>query len=481
MFLRYCKIAIVVEASSEGLFRKIPAVGRLLEHPDTAQIRRKYPHALVVCALHRLLDELRAELHSKTINEEELGQKIDGLPSRLDQLLTGWTSFSLRPVINATGVILFTNAGRAPLAREAAEHVAAIASNYSNLEFDLQEGRRGRRDFHFESRAVQLFQCEAATVCNNAAAAVFLILDTLAAGRKVIVSRGELIEIGGSFRIPEILKKSGARLTEVGTTNKTRLADYSSAIDEETAMILRVHPSNYKIIGFTQRPELEELVALARRAGVLLVHDLGSGCLTRTGHRFLACEPTVEESLRIGVDLLCFSGDKLLGGPQAGLIAGRKHLIERIRRNPLMRICRADKMTYSALEWTLLQYQTEAYPATIPVWKMMRADAEEIAARCRRFLQSVKAPGLQIELREGFSVTGGGSAPEERIPTMLLAVSSENITANRLEHRLRARPIPVLVRIEEEKVLIDLRTVLPDQEEELAAALSRAAELESQV
>jgi L-seryl-tRNA(Ser) seleniumtransferase len=349
--------------------------------------------------------------------------------------------------------------------------VNEVATSYTNLEYDLQRGSRGHRDQHIEERLRRLLDCEAATVCNNAAAAVFLILNTLASEKKALVSRGELVEIGGSFRIPDIMARSGAILVEVGTTNKTKVTDYVENIDQDTALILRVHQSNYRIIGFTHRPALEELVSMARERSIPLIHDIGSGYLFPVDCPALKNEPTVESSLKAGSDLICFSGDKLLGGPQAGLIVGRRDLVQQVRKNPLMRTFRVDKMTYAALDWTLLQYEQGIFRETIPVWRMISTQPELIHERAQAIKERLRSAPLSVTLREGFSLTGGGSAPEEQIPTWLLNVSSTSQSPNQLEQHLRFYEVPVLSRIEEDEVVLDLRTVFPEQDQIILQAL----------
>jgi L-seryl-tRNA(Ser) seleniumtransferase len=430
-----------------------------------------YSRSLVVEVLNESLQDLRFEIRRRSITEGELEERISQLADELRFKVEGRLSFSLRRIINATGVILYTNAGRSPLSSRSARGVGDVITSYTNLEYDLESGRRGHRDAHFEARVCRLLGCEAATVCNNAAAAVLLILNTLALGKKVLVSRGELIEIGGSFRIPAIMEKSGATLAEVGTTNKTKPSDYADAIDEQTALILRVHPSNYRIVGFTQRPELVELVEIARKARIPLVHDVGSGYLYPTEHPFLKDEPTVQGSLRSGCDLICFSGDKLLGGPQAGLILGRKDLVGKVRKNPLMRALRVDKMVYAALDSTLITYEKGTYQVDLPVWQMLSAKREQLYQRALRLKEKLSGDQLELVLKEGYSLTGGGSAPEERIPTWLLAVTSKKHSPNQLERALRSFTVPILSRIEEDQVLLDLRTVFPDQDDTIASAL----------
>ncbi|MBI4445678.1 MAG: L-seryl-tRNA(Sec) selenium transferase [Acidobacteria bacterium] len=450
--------------------QKIPSVDQILQQHDLKSLIALYSRPLVLESVQETLDELRGMLRSHAITTADFTERLEQISEQVKHRLEKRFRPSLRKIINATGVILHTNVGRAPLAVEVGETLQQIASSYSNLEYRLEKGERGHRDSHFEARATRLLKCEAATVVNNNAAAVFLILNTIAAGKKVIVSRGELIEIGGSFRIPEIMERSGAFLLEVGTTNRTRIADYREAITAETGLILRVHPSNYKIIGFTERPERSELASLAQEQGLPLVEDVGSGYLFQVQNAALRDEPTVDEALREGVDLVCFSGDKLLGGPQAGIIVGKRKWVEKIRRNPLMRICRVDKMTYAALEWIWIQYEKGTYQELLPVYRMLAASREEIRVRAQRLSESIPQESFSCVLIEGDSLIGGGSAPEERLPTCLLAVRSRTISVNVLEQALRRGPTPILARIEDGAVLLDLRTVLPGEEQFISTA-----------
>ena len=382
---------------------------------------------------------------------------------------------SLAPVVNATGVIIHTNLGRAPLASAAIARVADIARGYSSLEYDVARGGRGRRDVHAETLLCRLTGAESAVVVNNNAAATMIALAALASGREVIVSRGELVEIGGGFRVPDVMAQSGAVLREVGTTNKTRASDYAAAISDRTAMILRVHPSNFRIEGFTERPALTDLVALGKKFAIPIVEDLGSGYLgsdtglTPVRH---VSDPTVQETVAAGVDLCCFSGDKLLGGPQAGVIVGRRPLIDRIRRHPLMRALRVDKMTYAALEATLTEYAAGRAALTVPVQRMLALTADEIRARARALAAALNASSAwKAEIVDGASAIGGGSAPGVELPTSLIAIGKRGLTAAALEAQLRRLTPPVIARIEEDRVLLDLRTVLPDDDEPLARAL----------
>jgi len=374
---------------------------------------------------------------------------------------------SLRPVINATGVIIHTNLGRAPIAPAAVERLAEVAKGYSNLEYDLAEGARGSRSVHAESLITALTGAEAAVVVNNNAAAILLILTGLAEGREVLISRGELVEIGGGFRVPDVMRQSGAVLREIGTTNRTRVTDYTSAVSPNTGMFLRVHPSNFRIEGFTERPSLADLVAGAQAMRVPVIEDLGSGCLIGG----LADEPTVQASIEAGVDLVCFSGDKMLGGPQAGIIAGKTALVDRLRAHPLMRALRVDKLTYAILEATLAEYVAGRAADTVPVQRMLHASAEEIEARARALGDRLAAGSWIVALASGSSAVGGGSAPGLGLPTVLLAIQSEGQSASATEAWLRTLDPPIVARIENDRVVMDLRTVLPEQDEILVRLL----------
>lgn len=376
---------------------------------------------------------------------------------------------SLRPVINATGVVIHTNLGRAPIAPVALERLAAIAAGYSNLEYDLAEGTRGSRTVHAESLLTTLTGAEAAVVVNNNAAALLLILTALANGREVVISRGELVEIGGGFRVPDVMRQSGATLREVGTTNRTRTNDYTATVSKATALFLRVHPSNFRIEGFTERPSLAELVTAGRAMGVPVVDNLGSGCLLDE----LAGEPSVHASIAAGVDLVCFSGDKLLGGPQCGIIAGRKALVEPLRAHPLMRAVRVDKLTFAILEATLAEYVAGRASSTVPVQRMLHATAAEIETRAMALGGQLAARGWQIALMSGSSAVGGGSAPGLGLPTVLLSISRGAESAAATEAWLRTLDPPIVARIENDRVVLDLRTVLPEQDKTLAGLLSR--------
>jgi L-seryl-tRNA(Ser) seleniumtransferase len=463
----------------EALLRQIPSVDDLLGRPRLIELASHAGHSLVLSTARAVLSELRARLAQGPDAGVALASATD--PAELEERVIAEVektlALSLRPVINATGVVLHTNLGRAPLPAEAIAHLARTASQYSNLEYDLAAGARGKRDVHIARLLAQLVGAEAAIVVNNNAAAVFLVLNTLAKGAEVLVSRGELIEIGDGFRIPDIMSESGATLREIGTTNRTRVADYERAINERTRLLLRVHPSNFRIVGFTERPSLGEMVELGRRSNLPVFEDLGSGCLGDLSAAGIS-EPVARESFAAGVQVVSFSGDKLLGGPQAGIIAGKKEFVERIRRNPLFRALRVDKLTIAVLEITLRAYLRGALDE-IPALRMIRLPAEEIERRAEAFADRLR-PELpkdsKLEIVGGFSVIGGGSTPDQSLTTRLIAVSSRRHSATQLETRLRrpADGLPVIARIEDDRLVLDLRTVFPEQEAALAASLAEA-------
>jgi L-seryl-tRNA(Ser) seleniumtransferase len=416
------------------------------------------PRQLVVAEIRRELDDARREIRSGAAD----GTTTIAIAGHVERALRALAAPSLRRVINATGVVLHTNLGRAPIGP------LTIHPGYSNLEYDIVTGGRGKRDIHIGPIIERLLGSPGIAVNNNAAA-IYLALNELAAGHEVIVSRGELIEIGDGFRIPDIMLHSGAVLREVGTTNRTHIADYAEAITERTRLLLRVHPSNFRIQGFTARPSLEELVSLGRERGIPVYEDLGSGCLVDL-QPFGVQEPLVSDSLRAGADLVSFSGDKLLGGPQAGILAGKAEIVARLRRNPMFRALRLDKTIYQALETTLRHLLLEQWDQ-VPALRMIRQSADEIRERAERLLASLPAAasGLKAELAAGESAIGGGATPEQSIPTWLITIECADECA--AQRRLRANDPPVIVRVEEKRLLLDLRTVLPEEETELAAAL----------
>jgi L-seryl-tRNA(Ser) seleniumtransferase len=446
-----------------------------------------------------VLYRLRQEITSGLLDADALELALSGLAGAVENELRQALRYSLRPVINATGVILHTNLGRAPLSDAAIEHIRETAAGYSNLEFDLGAGGRGKRDVHVdrlfrkllndEGRAAELGSAGRARapvptqavstradvstiVVNNNAAAVLLALNTVADRGEVIVSRGELVEIGGSFRIPDVMAKSGAILREVGTTNRTRTADYERAITERTRLLLRVHRSNFEISGFTEQASTAELVTLARKRGIPLMEDLGSGALFDLRSIGIGGEPGVLDSLRSGVDVVTYSGDKLLGGPQAGLISGSSELVARMRSNSLFRALRADKLIYAALESTLLAYVRRNHDA-IPTLRMMRLSKGDISLRAEALAARIGVPALKVEIVDGESILGGGAAPSSVLPTRLLAVTCEGLSADEIASHLRGAEPPIIARVEEGRVLLDLRTVFPEQDAAVATALHR--------
>ena len=434
-----------------------------------AALEGRYGRRAVVDAVRAETDALRTALAQGTACADAGAAIESGVAARLARLFQP----SLRPVINATGVVIHTNLGRAPLSATAAAQVAALAAGYSNLEYDLGTGARGRRDVHAEQLVCTLTGAEAACVVNNNAAATLLTLAAVAAGREVIVSRGELVEIGGGFRVPDVMAQSGAILREVGTTNRTRASDYAAAINERTAAILRVHPSNFRIEGFTERPEVAELAELGRRFNLPVLDDLGSGHLGEDLVDTVAPlrdEPAIGRTLAAGASVVMFSGDKLLGGPQAGIIAGRRDLLATIRRHPLMRALRVDKMTYAALEATLQAYLA-GKPQDVPVARMIAATAAEIGARAERLAARLQGPVVKGTVVDGLSTIGGGSAPGSTLPTRLLQLRHTDLSANALEARLRTLDPPIIARIENDIVVLDLRTVLPADDVVLARQL----------
>ena len=478
---------------NSALFQKLPSTDDLLRRPELRELLDREGHKTVVDSVRAVLARLRQEIAANRFDEKLLELALDGIVPAIEIQLRQSLTYSLRSVINATGVILHTNLGRAPLPLSTLQHIEATAASYSNLELDLASGQRGKRDVHVQRLFQELLSESCSTdhvgtnvpvrpaeqssaalstiVVNNNAAAVLLALNSLADGGEVIVSRGELVEIGGSFRIPDVMAKSQATLREVGTTNRTRISDYERAINDRTRLLLRVHRSNFEITGFTEQPALEELVALAHRRDIPLMEDLGSGALFDLRSVGISGEPGVLDELRAGVDVVTYSGDKLLGGAQAGLISGRADLVARMRANSLFRALRVDKLTYAALEATLLAYVKRDHDA-IPVLRMMRLPKAEIARRAEALLAQIKSAKLKIELIDGDSVIGGGAAPSAVLPTCLIALTHSGHSADGLCDRLRSCNPPIIARVEEGRVLLDLRTVFPEQDHALAAALS---------
>ncbi|HEX6802795.1 MAG TPA: L-seryl-tRNA(Sec) selenium transferase [Terriglobales bacterium] len=492
-------------STEKQLYRELPSVNELLRDPQIAELIAAEGHEAVTAACRTVLARLRTEISGGRLDPTKLGLALSGIATAVGQELRRALGYSLRPVINATGVILHTNLGRAPLPASALEHIRQTAGTYSNLEFDLTSGERGKRDLHVErllrnllaEELVEFRPAEPAgapvatqpvlgataistIVVNNNAAAVLLVLNTLAEGGEVIVSRGELVEIGGSFRIPEVMGKSGAILREIGTTNRTRISDYEQAINERTRALLRVHRSNFEISGFTERPSMDELAALSRKHHLPLMEDLGSGALFDLRQVGIQNEPGVLDSLRSGVEVVTYSGDKLLGGPQAGLISGRADLVKRMRGNSLFRALRVDKLTYAALEATLIAYVKKDY-AGIPTLRMIQSRKAEITFRAENLRAAILADKnvhptqLRAELIDGESLVGGGAAPSATLPTTLIALTSHSLSADALAARLRVSDPPVVARVEEGRVLLDLRTVFPEQDDVLKQILCASA------
>lgn len=441
----------------------IPSIEALRQREGVRELEAAYGADATVNALRVAAEELRAAIAAGQ-GPADAAEAASGLENGARTALAVGARGSLRPVINATGVVIHTNLGRAPIAAAALQRAAAVAAGYSNLEYDLAAGRRGSRTVHAESLITTLTGAEAAIVVNNNAAAILLILTGLANGREVVVSRGEAVEIGGGFRVPDVMRQSGATLREVGTTNRTRVNDYTATVTPATAMFLRVHPSNFRIEGFTERPSLADLVQAGQATGVPIIEDIGSGCLLDD----LAGEPSVQASIAAGVDLVCFSGDKLLGGPQCGIIAGRKALVDQLRTHPLMRALRVDKITFAILEATLAEYVAGRAASSVPVQQMLHATAEDIEARAIALGELLAARGWQIALMSGASAVGGGSAPGIGLPTVLLSIAREGQSAAATEAWLRTLDPPVVARIEDDRVVLDLRTVLPAQDELLS-------------
>ena len=462
------------------LLRHLPKIDEMMLRIEKRQSIDGCPREMVKEACRSVVEEIRGRILADPDKEGNLRLPTpEQAAVRAMEIVEGFGRYRLRRVINATGVILHTNLGRAPLCREAIERVVEVARGYSNLEYNLEKGERGLRYDHVRGLLCALTGAEDALVVNNNAAAVLLVLNALSEGREAIVSRGELIEIGGEFRIPDVMEKSGARLREVGTTNRTRLSDYEKAIGPETGIILKVHTSNFRIMGFTEEANLTSLIVLGKKHHLPVVDDLGSGCFVELDRHGLEREPTVRDCLDAGADVVTFSGDKLLGGPQAGLILGKRAMIEQIRKNPLNRALRIDKMTLAALEATLVKYLRPAEALTDlrvlraltePVVEV-RKRAKRLAAMIRRALPEV----TDIRLVSGVSMAGGGSLPTREIPTVLIGLRVANLSAAALESRLRRNETPVIVRVADDRALLDLRTVDPGEFAEIRDALFRIA------
>ncbi|MBF0591095.1 MAG: L-seryl-tRNA(Sec) selenium transferase [Nitrospirae bacterium] len=454
--------------------RSIPSVDSLLKTPQVQGWLEVYQRRLVVRAIGDVLDTKRRDI----LQGRTPDISVEGILSAVAAKLTAITSCQLRPVINATGIVIHTNLGRAPLGREVLNNVVAISEGYSNLEYDLAAGARGKRYVHVHQHLKELTNAEDTMVVNNNAAAVFLCLSALAKGKEVIVSRGELVEIGGSFRVPDIMAQSGGILREVGTTNKTRLTDYEDALTSDTALILKVHKSNFKVSGFTQEVDIEQLSTLAHSRGVGVMYDLGSGCLIDLKPLGVHTEPSVPEIIKTDVDIVAFSGDKLLGGPQSGIIVGKTSYVERIRRHPLSRALRIDKLTLAALETTLIQYlgTYETITQDIPVLRMLFQDIGQIRSRARKIASRVKNIDAEVEVAGEVSQVGGGALPGVELPTYVVRIRPSSMTVEQLQRRLHEATPPVVGRIKDGHLLLDARTINDSEVKDVINALKKKEE-----
>ncbi len=452
----------------QNQLRLLPSIDELLLSTVGQQLIECYSRAMTLHTLRGIIAQAR-----KDIRQGGPCPSVADILARAEKTLQQEQLPHLRPVINATGVIINTNLGRAPLSAEALQAVQQVASGYSNLEYALEEGERGSRYTHVAEMLRALTGAEAALVTNNNAAAVLLALSTVAMGQEVIISRGQLVEIGGGFRVPDVMRQSGCQLVEVGTTNRTRIADYQAALSERTALLLSVHPSNFLITGFTESTPISALAELAHQHKVVVMDDLGSGCLLNSERYGMAHEPMPQESIAAGADIVCFSGDKLLGGPQAGILVGKADILARIAKHPLMRAMRIDKMTLAALEATLRHYQRDEVESHIPIWRMISARSDTLARRASQWVTQLNTAGITTRVQRGESTVGGGSLPGETLPTMLLALDATHVSMHldELAKRLRLRRIPIITRILRDTLLLDPRTVLEEQDGEVVLGL----------
>lgn len=451
-----------------NLFKMIPKVDEILEDERIKSLLNQIPRKLVVDSIREEIDNLRKDIKENKVDEEGIVRRNQILIELVLKRANKKSSYKLRRVVNGTGIILHTNLGRALINREVMENVVDIVTNYSNLEFDIEKGERGSRYSHLKDILTEITGAEDAMVVNNNAAAVLLVLSTMAKGKEVIVSRGELIEIGGSFRIPDVMEQSGATLKAVGTTNKTHLYDYENAINENTAALMKVHTSNYRVLGFTSSVSIDELYTLKEKYNLPLIEDLGSGVLIDISKFGLEYEPTVQDSIKKGVDIVTFSGDKLLGGPQAGIIVGKKKYIDQMKKNPLTRAFRVDKFSISALEATLRLYLDEKIAVEkVPTLNMLSMSIEKLDLKAQKLYallnEKVKDEGLSFHIVDSFSEVGGGSLPLERIPTKCVMISLKGLSVNEFEKSLREYDIPIITRIYKDNIFIDLRTVREDE------------------
>ena len=457
-----------MDEKRKELLKKLPKIDEIILILEKQNIYDQAPREIVKEICRKIVQDMRDKVvNTKKKVPAEFSPDAKAVAKEVEKSIKSLYRYSLRRVVNATGVILHTNLGRAPLCPEALQRINEVGKGYSNLEFDLAKGERGQRYDHVSSLICALTGAEDALIVNNNAAAVLLVLNTLADGKEAIVSRGELIEIGGEFRIPEIMQKSASKLREVGTTNRTRLGDYEKAINENTGLIMKVHTSNFRIVGFTEEADIISLVALGKSRGIPVMDDLGSGCLIDLDLYGLQHEPTVRETLDAGVDIVTFSGDKLLCGPQAGIIVGKKEVLEKIKKNPLNRALRIDKFTLAALEATLMHYLNPSEAAKkLRALKALTEPVADVKKRAEKLitkLQKENFDSLIFSLREDFAAAGGGSLPTQQIPTVLVAIKNKNISATKMEEKLRQLDVPILARVDKDEILFDLRTVMEDE------------------
>lgn len=455
-------------SKNKNLYTLIPKVDELLENANIQELLNSMPRKIVVDSIREEIDILRKDIRKLSLDEEQIIERNNRLYEMVMDRANKKNSYKLRRVVNATGTVIHTNIGRSLINEEIMDNVREIATNYSNLEYDLEKGERGSRYSHLEDILVEITGGEAAMVVNNNAAAVMLVLSTMAKDSEVIVSRGELIEIGGSFRIPDVMEQSGAHLVAVGTTNKTHLGDFENAITEETKALLKVHTSNYRILGFTSSVSAEELYTLKSKYNIPLIEDLGSGVLVDLSKYGLEYEPTVQDSIKNGVDVVTFSGDKLLGGPQAGIIVGKREYIEAMKKNPLTRAFRVDKFTISALEATLRLYLDESIAVEkIPTLNMLSLTIEEIEEKAKvlydLLADNIDCENCKIEIVDDYSEVGGGSLPLEKMPTKCIMLTLNNLSVSRFEKALREYDIPIITRVYKDRIYIDLRTIREDE------------------
>jgi L-seryl-tRNA(Ser) seleniumtransferase len=465
--------------TEKNLFTLIPKVDEILDKDEIKELLTHIPRKTVLDSIRLLIDELRDNIKGKRLDEKGILEEIKNIPEKIANKAEEKNAYKLRRVVNATGVVIHTNLGRSLINEKIMDNIRDIAINYSNLEYDLATGSRGSRYSHLEEIICEITGGEAAMVVNNNAAAVMLVLSSMAKGKEVIVSRGELIEIGGSFRIPDVMEQSGASLVEVGTTNKTHLWDFENAINENTGALLKVHTSNYRVLGFTSNVDSSELFELKEKYNIPLIDDLGSGVLVDLSKYGIEYEPTVQESLKKGADIVTFSGDKLLGGPQVGIIVGKREYIEKMKKNPLTRAFRVDKFTISALEATLRYYLDEGAAAKeIPTLSMLSMNKDEIERKAielkSKIIDIIKDDNFKIDIEDNFSEVGGGSLPLEKLPTKCIVLTIENLSTQEFENNLRKFNIPIITRLYKDRIYMDLRTIKEEEYNIVVEGLSFA-------